>query len=336
MARRRVYKIRKRKKNRRKLLLFLVPLFILGLGASAYAASIYVKAKSVMDDSYKSIGTSDKRKTAVNPMADNVSILFIGVDDSTKRKFNGHARSDALMLATFNKKEKSIKLLSIPRDSYVYIPGKDRYTKINAAHAYGGPKTTIQTVEHLLDVPVDYYVRMNFNAFIDVVDALNGIDVDVPYDLREQDSKDHKAAIHLKPGMQTLDGEQALALARTRHHDSDIQRGERQQQILKAIMTKATSVGAVTKYTDVIQAVGNNMETNLKFTEMKSFLSYVTSGAGLNIETIKLKGADNYTDGIYYYKLDEASVEEVKAALQKHLNVTSKDDTNGSADSSSY
>ena len=108
----------------------------------------------------------------------------------------------------------------------------------------------MDTIENLLDIPVDYYVRMNFNAFTEVVDALGGIEANVPYPITESDSGDHKGAIHLEPGLQTLNGEQALALARTRHQDSDIQRGERQQEILKSILKKATTAGAITKYTE--------------------------------------------------------------------------------------
>lgn len=319
---RRVYKVKKtRRKKRRKALLFFIPVLILVLAASSYAAVLYTKAQNIFDASYESVGTSSKRDGAVNPMADNISILFIGVDDSSERNYQGNSRSDALMLATFNKKQKSIKLVSIPRDSNVYIPSRDTTSKINSAHAFGGPKSTIETVEHLLDVPVDYYVRMNFNAFIDVVDALDGVDVNVPYEINEMDSNDKKGAIHLEPGLQTLNGEEALAIARTRKQDSDIQRGERQQEILKAIVAKGTSVSAVSKYTDVIEAIGDNMTTNLKFSEMKSFIEYVTTDKGLDIESVKLEGTDNTMNGTYYYQLDETSVEEVKQTLQSHMNL---------------
>ncbi|WP_199484544.1 LCP family protein [Peribacillus glennii] len=321
-TRRTIYKIKKKKKKRRRILLVLIPFLILALGATTYGAYLYTKAQSVFNNSYDPLAGSDKRD--VDPMADNISLLFIGVDDSEKRQFQGNSRSDALMLATFNKKENSIKLLSIPRDSYVYIPERGSKTKINAAHALGGPQATMDTVEELLDIPVDYYVRMNFNAFIDVVNALNGIEVNVPYELREQDSKDRAGAIHLQPGVQTVNGEQALALARTRKQDTDIMRGERQQEILKAIMKKATSVGAVTKYTDVMQAVGDNMTTNLKFGQMKSFISYVTNDSGLNIESVKLEGSDLRLSGVYYYQINEMSLIEAQSALKQHLNITSQ------------
>ncbi|MDF9758871.1 LCP family protein required for cell wall assembly [Peribacillus simplex] len=323
---RRVYKVKKTKKKRRKRLwLLLVPLLVLGLGATTYAATIYLKAQDVFKNSYDPVEASAKRSETVDPLKDNFSILFIGIDDSDKRDYKGHSRSDALILATFNKDQKSIKLLSIPRDSYVYVPAKGVTTKINAAHAAGGPKATMDTVEELLDIPVDYYVRMNFNAFIDVVDSLNGIKVDVPYEINELDSHDKKNGIHLEKGLQTVDGEEALAFARTRKKDSDIQRGERQQEVLKAIVAKATSAGSITKYTDVMEAVGDNMTTNLQFSQIKGFIKYVTTDKGLNLETIKLEGQDSYINGTYYYQLNDTSVANAKQILRSHLNLGPKE-----------
>jgi len=146
----------------------------------------------------------------------------------------------------------------------------------------------------LLDVPVDYYVKMNFNAFVDVVDALGGIEVDVPYTFSEQNSKDKAGAITLEKGLQTLDGEEALALARTRKKDSDIERGKRQQQILEAIIDKASSAKSITKYAGVIEGVGKNMTTNMTFKEMKSFANYALAASDLQIETINMEGQDSY------------------------------------------
>lgn len=320
---RQVYKNKKKgKKKRKRILLWIImPILLLIVGATAYGGFLYNKAESVMNKSYKPIDR-DTKAAKTNVKLENTSILFIGVDDSEKRKASGSSRSDALMLATFNKEDKSIKLLSIPRDSYVHIPEKDIYTKINHAHAYGGVKLTLETVEELLDVPVDYYVKMNFNAFIDVIDALDGVQVDVPFTFSEQDSKDHAKAITLKKGLQELDGEEALAFARTRKIDNDIQRGLRQQQIFKAILAKGASIKSITNYTDVMEAVGKNMSTDLTFDQMKSFISYVQAGSGIDVESMSLKGSDSYIDRVYYYQLDEAALEETKSKLKAHLNST--------------
>jgi LCP family protein required for cell wall assembly len=293
------------------------------LTAGGYGAFLYNKAQSVIDDSYKPLDRqSDKRDKQVNPDIDNISILFVGIDDSEARNFESASRTDALMLATLNEKDKSIKLLSIPRDSYVYIPSKGYETKINHAYGEGGITSTIDTVENLLDVPVDYYVQMNFEAFIDVVNALDGIEVEVPYELHEKNSSDKNGAIYLKPGVQTLDGEEALALARTRKLDNDIERGKRQQEILKAIMKKAASAKSITKYSDVMEAVGDNMQTDLSFSEMKALVDYATAGSSLDVETMSLQGTDSMIDGVYYYQLDEEALQQTVLDLKTHLKVS--------------
>lgn len=314
----------KTKSKRKKLLTWiLLPLLLVGFSITSYGAYLYNKAESVMGDSYKPLDRDIKR-VAAEPKVENTSILIIGVDDSEKRGFSSSSRSDALLLATFNEKAKSIKLVSIPRDSYVYIPEVNRNDKINHAHAFGGPAASIETVEELLEVPIDYYVKVNFHAFIDIVDALGGITVNVPYTFSEQNSKDVADAITLVEGLQQLDGEEALALARTRKLDNDIERGKRQQEILTSIIKKAISASSITKYADVIEAVGTNMETDLTFDHMKSFINYAAAGTSLDIESLNLAGNDLWLQNsrgkrVYYYELDEPSLIEAKAILKAHL-----------------
>ncbi|RLQ96811.1 LCP family protein [Falsibacillus albus] len=318
----------RRKKRRRRIFWFLIfPVLLLSFSAATYGAYLYKKTENAFNKAHEDIARkkSPLRETKVDPGKDNVSILFIGIDDSKTRHFGKGTRSDALILATLNKKDNSVKMVSIPRDSYVYVPKIQEKTKITHAHAYGGAQATIDTVENLFDIPVDYFVQMNFYAFMDVVDALGGIEADVPYTLHEKDSEDHHNAINLEPGKQLLDGEEALALARTRHKDSDIQRGERQQELMKALVKKAASAGAITKYDDVIQAIGDNMKTNMTFSEMKSFASYATKGH-LSFEQSSLKGQDSYINGVYYYQLDENYLDNLKTELQDQLDLKKKED----------
>ncbi|MEQ6356866.1 LCP family protein [Lysinibacillus sp. M3] len=311
----------------------------LAICVTAYGVYLTKQVKHAADSAHEKLEgreVSALRESKVEPIKDNVSILFVGVDDSDNRgQGSDHSRSDALVLATLNNKTHTIKMLSIPRDSYVYIPKVEYKDKITHAHAMGGTLTTIKTVEELLDIPIDYYVRMNFNAFIDVVDALGGIEAEVPYALHELDEFD-KFTINLEPGMQHLNGSEALALARTRKQDSDIERGKRQQEILSAIINKVSSVGSISKYDDVINALGNNMKTDMTFDEMKSFLSYLTKGVP-RIDTLNLEGTDDMSTGVYYYQLDPASVNEVKETLQNHLglNENSTSLTNNDTDSDS-
>ncbi|MGM9951549.1 MAG: LCP family protein [Lysinibacillus sp.] len=317
--------LKKKKKGSSKLGLFLKITLILATSAlicvTTYGVYLTKKAENAVNSAYEEVENrklSNKREAKVEPIKDNVSLLFIGVDDSETRSQGADvSRSDALMLATLNNKTKTIKLVSIPRDSYVEIPYAGYKDKINHAHALGGTLATIETVEELFDIPVDYYVRMNFEAFIDVVDALGGIEAEVPYAMLEKDEFD-RYTINLEPGLQELNGQEALALARTRKQDSDIERGKRQQEIIEAILSKVASASSITKYDDVIEAIGDNMKTDMTFKEMKSFLSYLTEGMP-RVDTVTLQGYDDMSTGIYYYTLDEEALEETRHILQSHL-----------------
>ena len=320
----RVLKKKSKKKLRKWIVSVLLVLTVFLIAGATYATSLYLKAESAADKAFENSDRekSDLREEIVDPKNDHVSILLLGIDENDKRKAREVARTDAMVFATLNKTDKSIKLLSIPRDSLVYIPEVGYEDKINHAHAFGGTEATIETVEGLLDIPVDYYVKLNFNAFVEVIEALGGITADVPYEFSESNSNDEKNTIHLLPGEQTLNGEEALALARTRKKDSDYMRGQRQLEIIDAIIDKAASVGSVFKYGDVIDALGDNMSTNMKFDEMKSFLSYATEGRNLNVEKFSLEGEDYWPDKIYYWQVDEMALEDTKDKLRTHLELT--------------
>src|SRR5690625_1257231 len=316
---------RKRKVRKKRVYLFLIPTLAVLFAVSWWIVSLYIEASSVLTDSYENDGRekSDLRDEIVDPKVDNVSILIMGVDENDHRDNKGNSRTDTLILATLNKEEKSVKMLSIPRDSLVYIPERGYEDKINHAHYFGGPKSTVETVENLLDIPVDYWVRLNFEAFVQVVDALNGIEVDVPYEFRESNSQDKRDSIHLLPGKQTLNGEEALALARTRKHDNDIERGKRQMEIIKAVIDKALSIGSVLKYDDLIRAVGDNLTTNMTFSEMTSFISYGSNGLNLDVESYTLEGSNYMPGNIYYWKLDEEALLETQTIFRRHLEIDS-------------
>ncbi|MEB9456754.1 LCP family protein [Bacillus anthracis] len=332
----------KPKKNKKKIKIIIsVILFFLIVGGG-YTWFLVNKASSAVRNAAHDLARGDKsdlRDKAVKPIANNVSVLVMGVDESDVRgKEYGEAiRTDALLLATFNKDSKSVKLLSIPRDTYTYIPVEKKKDKITHAHAYGstkngkdgGPQASIDAVEKLLNVPVDYFVKFNFKSFMKIVDDLGGIEVDVPVEFTEQDSNDTADAIHLKKGVQKLNSEEALALARTRHIDSDAMRGQRQQLVIEAILKKLTSVGSVTKVGNIIDDINGQFVTNLTFDDMLSFYKY---GADSSIEKLQIQGDDCYMEKgddtcsksagggrTYFYNPDKKELAKVTNDLRTHL-----------------
>src|SRR5699024_4724473 len=159
-----------KKRRQRKRVYIVIFIFIILQGALNYGAYLYFEAQASFTDSYENDGRekSSLIEEAVNPKLDNVSVLIMVVDSSEEREQDGPGRTDAMIFATLNKDSKSVNLVSIPRDSLVYIPEVGYETKINHAHAHGGTTAAIDTVENLFELPVDYYVKLNFEAFIDV------------------------------------------------------------------------------------------------------------------------------------------------------------------------
>ncbi|EEL49983.1 Transcriptional regulator, LytR [Bacillus cereus Rock3-44] len=330
-------KKKSKKKYRKRTVVGIIVGILLASGVG-YGAYLYNKASNAVQKASLSLargGKSDLREETVKPITNNVSLLIMGIDENEKRQkeYRGAFHTDALLLATFNKDEKTVKLTSIPRDTYTYIPIEKKKDKIT--HAYGkgfvkngkdgGPQAAVEAVEKLLHVPVDYFVKFNFNSFIKIVDDLGGIEIDVPIEFSEQNSKDEHDAIHLKKGMQKLTGEEALALARTRHIDSDAMRGQRQQLVIEAILAKLKSVGSVTKIGKMIDAVDGDLKTNLALDDMLSFYKY---GLDASIEKIQLAGDDLYLpngpngERVYYYNPDTKSLRELSDTLRTHLGLS--------------
>lgn len=258
---------------------------------------------------------SEIRDGPVNPNKDSISVLFLGLDDRTGEL---EGRSDAILLATFNAEEKTVKMLSIPRDSYVEIPDRGM-DKINHAHAYGGIDMAIDTVEKLLDIPVDYFTTLNFIAFMEIVDTLGGVEVDVPFAFTEMDSEDRQGAIRIEEGEQLLDGEEALAYARMRKMDprGDIGRGDRQKDLLEAMIREAASFSTITRFGDLMDSLETHMKTNLTFGNIVSMHNYAT-GLG-EIEQLSIDGGNSTINNVYYYDLDEESLDNTKNILKEHM-----------------
>nr|WP_217983548.1 LCP family protein [Staphylococcus warneri] len=274
---------------------------------------------------------SNLRSSKIDPEKDPISILFLGIDDNEGREKNGqsleHSRSDAMILSTFNQEKHQIRMLSIPRDTISYIPKVGYYDKITHAHAYGGPIAAMDSVEATMNVPVDYYARVNMKAFVQAVDELGGIYYDVPYNLNEPNSDD-TGRIKIKKGYQILNGDEALAVARTRHHDSDLKRGQRQMDLIKILFQKAQTLDSFDKLDEVISIVGKNAKHNLTKSEIKSLAKMYLSDS-VEMKKSQLEGKDDMLDNIYYYNPSIKSIQKYSNILRSDLGlskITDKDD----------
>ncbi|KAA6450867.1 LCP family protein [Bacillus swezeyi] len=311
---------RTKKKRLKKWVKFSLFFIVLLLTATAAAGGYaYYKIASASNEAQVSLSRgkqSVKRIKEFNPKKDNFSILMMGIDARPGQSMDKE-RSDAMILATFNRKDKSVKLLSIPRDSYVNIPGRG-YDKITHAHSFGGRDLSVETVENLLDIPVDYVIDGNFSAFEEVVDELGGVPVNIKKEyIVKQITKDTKGKVNLETGEQRLNGEEALAYVRTRKADTDLMRGQRQMEVIKAVINKSKSLTSIPAYDDILDTVGKNVSMNLSLNDLIGLIPFVSSLE--SVETLQLKGSDYKPGKVYYYQLDQESLAEIKQELKQQL-----------------
>ncbi len=234
-------------------------------------------------------------------------ILVFGIDASSKEKAD-NTRSDSIMLVSVDSNGKNPVLLSIPRDTRVEMPGRKNPDKINHAHAFGGPSLLVETVEKLFNIKINHYVRINYRSVEEVVDALGGIEIDVPMNMKYYDPYDTPPLnINLKKGLQTLNGKDAVHFLRFRkgYANQDLGRIEAQQQFVKATMDKLISPATLIKIPQLIDIFLDNVDTNIAKSKM---LSYSTMALKINTEDIvrlTLPGKPSTISGISYYIADQ-------------------------------
>jgi len=315
-------RITKRKKKKGLKRLLIITIFLVLAIPLFYGGYLFYTIKTAADKSFNEIERekSEYREEKVELGKDPVSILLVGVEDY----LGDSGRSDALMLITINPETKEIAQLSIPRDTRTYIKIEDKKDKINHAYAFGGLKSTVQAVEDLFQIPVDYYVETNIKGFQDIVNKLGGITVNVPFDFN-QVGLDGKM-IYFNEGEMNLNGREALAFVQMRKQDprGDFGRQERQQEALKAIANKALSINSLTKADDVIRSVSDNTKTNIPLRELLGLRNFYEEIKNQEFTRLKLEGEDSYINDIYYYQPFEESINQVSSELNRILEIQSE------------
>lgn len=272
--------------------------------ADAMFAHFIPNKPVVAEDGDKDNENIENKKLSKGP----INILVLGTD---QRK-NEPARSDTMILAVLFPEKEEVRLLAIPRDTKVKIPGRRNMEKITHAHAYGGVELAKETVEDFLDLPIHYYVRTNFQGFKNIIDILGGITLDV-----ERRMYKPTEDIDLKPGLQNLNGHDALAYVRFRDDGrGDIGRVERQEKFIKALGDHAVSISTVWKIPKLLKEVKDNVTTDLGATEMLYLATKYANIDGNNIKTHMLPGEPTYTDGISYYIADSLELEKLLDKIQ--------------------
>ena len=245
----------KKRRGKRLVTVFGILLAVLLVGAGAAWGYVNVLNGKLGADLGNEL---DKVLYDVKSPNDPFYVLLMGVDKSKARENSAQYagdtfRSDSMMLVRVDPKKQIVTLVSIVRDTYVDM-GENGYQKINAAHAIGGPAYTVEVVSEFAGVPISHYVEVDFDGFKAAVDALGGIEVDVPIAMYDDNS-----GAALEPGVQTLDGDQALALCRSRHaYDEygagDFYRAANQRMVMGAVADKLldSDVGTIVKTTTAL------------------------------------------------------------------------------------
>ena len=302
------------KKKRKGLRIFLFIMLALFLGVVAYAYSIYHNLNKAANTVHSPID-----RESVVPRDSNLSlnkkepfsILMLGVDEREGDK----GRSDTMIVMTVNPEKKSMEMLSIPRDTRVEIVGKNFDDKINHAYAFGGVEMSMNTVEKYLDIPIDYYIKMNMEGFQEIVDSVGGVTVNNDLDFSVGNT-------HFPKGQIDLNGADALKYARMRYDDSrgDFGRQLRQRQVIQGVINKGANISALWKYDDILKALSNNVETNISFDEMVEIQKNYKD-ARHNIEQLQIAGSGATIGGVWYYIVPQEERDRLQARLKEHLNI---------------
>ncbi len=290
-------------------------------------------------------------KNSGKALTEPFTLLIMGVDSEVDGlKANQAFNGDTLILVTFNPNTLTATMFSIPRDTFVPIAcNNNKKNKINSSAAYGS-SCVIRTIQNLTGINIDYYVKVNFKGVVDLVNAVGGVTVDVEAPtwwyteggktyknkVCEQDSNRRfgKDIVCMDLGVQTLNGEQALAYARCRHLYalSDIARNQHQQQIIEALLGKVKVVRSIKEFEKLIDAVSKNIETNITTNQMMSLYEVAKKmvidddeNHKFSIQKTYLAYYDlglSYTSALGYY---EESLNEIVKAMKVNLGILPAD-----------
>ena len=287
---------------------------VLGLAIGGLALMVYFDLTSTLKGMHQSLerDVSEKREEKIDvSKLQPFSVLVLGVDEREGDK----GRSDTMIVMAVNPKLKTTKMVSIPRDTYTEIVGHGTDDKLNHAYAFGGIEMSMDSVESLLDMPIDYVAEVNMEGFQKVVDAVGGIKVNNDLEFT-QDS------FHFAKGEITLSGKEALSYVRMRKEDPDGDWGRqnRQRQVIQGVLSKGKSFNSLLNYRDVFNAIGDNIKTNMTFDEMVDVQKNYRNAAD-TIEQLHFEqGTGKRMNGrIWYYMMDDEELQTIAAELKQHL-----------------
>ncbi|MFL6978350.1 LCP family protein [Bacillus inaquosorum] len=292
------------------IILFILALLLTIGGLTCY--SIYRNVAKSVNHMYEPLHRDSKQQDD-GIGHDPISILLLGVDERPGDK----GRTDSMIVLTVNPETKTSTMVSIPRDTRVFMQSKNTNIKINAAYTYEGIEGTVQTVEQFLNIPINYYIKVNMEGFKDIVDAIGGITVnnDFPFTLE---------GVHIPKGEQHIDGKIALKYARMRKEDprGDFGRQQRQREIINEIIHEGAQLKSLANYQGILTALEENIQTNLTLDKMIDIQRSYKEAVN-NIHQIEIKGDDKKIDHLWYHVVTDETRKDLSKKLRHQLNLES-------------
>lgn len=257
----------------------------------------------------------DKRKIVQNiskrgDYPEYINLLLMGLDESEKR-------ADGIALINFHPQRGKVNILSITRDTMVKLDN-GRISKINALLGMGGEAKIIEKVENLIDMPVHYYLTINFEGLREIIDLLDGVEIDIPFDMKYDDPYQN-LYIRLEKGKQILDGKKVEQYLRYRkgnrtgegYEDGDIGRIRAQQQFIKEFINQKLKLKYLVKINDIFFVIKNNVTTNIEIGDVNFYLSSIKNIDTDKVDFFTLPGYPEYIDNQYYYIHDDKKTKEI-------------------------
>ncbi|HHY41856.1 MAG TPA: LCP family protein [Thermoanaerobacterales bacterium] len=281
---------------------FKIALFILVFIAFSLASGFYYVYWSLKNPIEPGLDPDTPTSTDEFVKGGRQNILLLGMDAGTigaKEEYNRY-RTDTIMVISIDKKNKDVKILSVPRDTRVRIDGYG-IQKINAAMAFGGTDLAVKTVKDFLGVPIHNYVAVKLSSFRNIVDALGGVEVDIQQPMKYSDPAGD-IYINLSPGKQVLDGKKAEQFVRFRGYpEGDIGRIKAQQQFMEALVNTVLRPSTILKLPKLIDIVLDNVETDLQPLELANLANFARQIKQENIKMYMIPGEGKYISGISYF-----------------------------------
>lgn len=305
-------KQRKNAKKRKILVTVMIALLsILIVGAVVVWGRIS-KAENAIHQEVETVNLRDKEIEDDG----SFSVLLLGIDNGAYGREGEVGRSDSMLLVTVNPKQKKTTMISIPRDTYTEIIGYGTFDKINHAYAFGKEQFSINSVQNLFNIPIDYYVTVDMHGLMGLVDAVDGIDITPALTFTyEGESFTEGVTRH-------VDGEAALRYARMRYDDpeGDTGRQKRQQYVIQKIVEKLLTLSSISKFEEILKTLENSVKTDFTVEKLVS-IAQTHKEALQHFETDTVAGQGEMINGIYYFVVPEEEKIRISNVLRKSLDL---------------